>query len=129
MVHLDENFPVASTSSEHPLSSCCEKRKRKRIDGDPSGRGSTLHKRNKEANALNDETLDLDSNLNLAIGKLDRQLLADFVAQRTKRFSPNLSPLELEDLYIPGNRRADEYQDDAIWDEIIVLMIFRKCFL
>lgn len=35
---------------------------------------------------------------------MDSQLLADFVAQKTKRQLPNLSLVELEDLHIPGNR-------------------------
>lgn len=49
-----------------------------------------------------DIDLDLERGLNLAIGKMDRGLLADYIAQRTKRFRNELSAVELEDLHIPG---------------------------
>lgn len=49
-----------------------------------------------------DIDLDLERGLNLAIGKMDRGLLADYIAQRTKRFRNDLSAVELEDLHIPG---------------------------
>lgn len=46
--------------------------------------------------------LDLVQGLNLNIAKLDSRLLADYVAKRTKWFSPNLSLVELEEMYISG---------------------------
>ena len=46
--------------------------------------------------------LDLDQGINSAIGKMDNQLIADWVAQRIRRFAPDLSVLELEDQYLPG---------------------------
>lgn len=49
-----------------------------------------------------DIDLDLKRGLNLAIGKMDRGLLADYIAQRTKRFRNDLSTIELEALHIPG---------------------------
>ena len=49
-----------------------------------------------------DNDLDLDRGLNLAIAKLDSPLLADYVAQKNKRFVPDLSPVELEGKYISG---------------------------
>lgn len=60
-------------------------------------------KKKQKAKQVGNDGLDLASGINLAIGKLDSRLLADYVAQRTKRFSPNLSLVELEDLHIPGN--------------------------
>lgn len=45
---------------------------------------------------------DLDQRTNVTIGRMDERLLADYVAQSTRRFETNLSPLELQDLYIPG---------------------------
>lgn len=59
-------------------------------------------KKTKNAKPDEDEDLDLERGLNLAIGKLESRLLADYVAQRTKRFSPELSLVELEDRHIPG---------------------------
>ena len=49
-----------------------------------------------------DENLNLVQGLNLTIAKLDSRLLADYVAKRTKCFSPNLSLVELEEMYISG---------------------------
>jgi len=40
--------------------------------------------------------------VNTAIAKLDPQLIADYVAQKVKRFEKELSAVELEDRYIPG---------------------------
>ena len=48
------------------------------------------------------KNLDLVQGLNLTIAKLDSRLLADYVAKRTKWFSPNLSLVELEEMYISG---------------------------
>ena len=55
-----------------------------------------------KAHELEDESLDTEQGLNTALGKLDGRLLADYVAQRTKRFAPDLSMLEMEDQYLPG---------------------------
>lgn len=61
-------------------------------------------KRRKARPGIQDQDLDLDleRGLNLAIGKMNRGLLADYIAQRTKRFRSELSTVELEDLHIPG---------------------------
>jgi protein CMS1 len=40
--------------------------------------------------------------LNLGLGRMDSQMLVDYVAQRTKQFEPDLSPVELEDRYLSG---------------------------
>ena len=60
-------------------------------------------KKSKKAKPDEDEDLDLKQGLNLAIGRFDSRLQADYVAQRTKRFSSDLSLVELEDRHIPGN--------------------------
>lgn len=59
-------------------------------------------KKVKKAKRVEDENLDLEHGLNLAIGKLDSRLQADYVAQRTKHFSSELSLVELEDRHVPG---------------------------
>lgn len=51
---------------------------------------------------INDDDLDEELGLNLAIGRMDGQLLVDHVAQRTKKFEPELSTVEREDRYLPG---------------------------
>lgn len=41
-------------------------------------------------------------NINPAIGMMDSRMLADYVAQRNRRFGEQLSPVEIEDVRIPG---------------------------
>lgn len=48
------------------------------------------------------ENLDLVHGVNVAIGRMDTQLLADYVVQSTKRFQTELSMVELEDFHISG---------------------------
>lgn len=52
------------------------------------------------------QDVNLEKSIDLAIGRMNSRLLADYVARQTKRFGSNLSPLELHDLTIPG-RGAD----------------------
>ena len=59
----------------------------------------------KNSKAGDDEGLDLEQGLNTAIGNLDSRLLADYVAQRQRRFGEDLSSVEMEDRYIPGTKR------------------------
>lgn len=80
--------------------------KRKRPDGDNDYNDPLKpikRKKAKRAKYEHDEGLDPGLGLNLAIGKLDSRLLADYVAQRTKRFAPNLSLVELDDLHVSGD--------------------------
>ncbi|KAL8862296.1 MAG: hypothetical protein Q9178_001305 [Gyalolechia marmorata] len=45
--------------------------------------------------------------INPDIGMMDNRLLADYVAQRTKRFGEDLSLVELEDMHIPESAIVD----------------------
>ncbi|KAL8914163.1 MAG: hypothetical protein Q9171_001158 [Xanthocarpia ochracea] len=45
--------------------------------------------------------------INPDIGMMDNRLLADYVAQRTKRFGEDLSLVELEDMHIPERAIVD----------------------
>lgn len=48
------------------------------------------------------QALDLEKGVNTAIKNLDSHLLADYIAQKTKRFDDNLTVVELEERRIPG---------------------------
>ena len=88
-----------------PSSSPSRTAKRKRSTKDDQEAMSikpAKRKKAKKAKPDEDENLDLKQGLNLAIGKLDSRIQADYVAQRTKRFSSDLSLVELEDRHIPG---------------------------
>jgi protein CMS1 len=60
-------------------------------------------KQKKQKKVREDETdLDMEAGLNRAFERMDGQLLADHIAQKTRRFGTELSPVELSDLYISG---------------------------
>lgn len=108
--------------------------KRKR-DDDNDGKKAKKKKKTFKKKApkdINDDDLDEKLGLNLAIGRMDGQLLVDHVAQRTKRFEPELSTVEREDRYLPGmmtdirlsaiitcskNSAANAVLDTSSWEE------------
>ena len=51
-----------------------------------------------------EDELDIDAGINRAFSHMDNQLLADYVAQRTRKYESDLSSIELEDKHIPGAR-------------------------
>lgn len=54
-----------------------------------------------------EEDLDLENSLNLAISKMDPQLLSDYTASKTRKFESDLSSIELADKYIPASAIKD----------------------
>ncbi|KAL2149892.1 hypothetical protein VTH82DRAFT_7568 [Thermothelomyces myriococcoides] len=57
--------------------------------------------------------LDVEAGLNRAFERMDGQLLADHLAQKTRRFGTDLSPIELSDLYISANY----IRDSTSWEK------------
>lgn len=78
--------------------------KRKRDDAESK---SKKRKRTKTPRDINGDDLDEKAGINRGIGHMDSQLLADYIAQRTKRFEKDLSFVELEDRYIPEKAIRD----------------------
>lgn len=73
--------------------------KKRRLDDDAQPR----KKAKKQKKVREDEgDLDVEANLNSAFERMEGQLLADHIAQKTRRFGTDLSPVELSDLYISG---------------------------
>lgn len=85
-----------------PLPSPPTKRKRE-VEVQPESKRAAKRKKlkNRKKNE-DDEDIDVEAGINTAIGRMDGRLLADYVAQRTKRFGNDLSLVELEDRYLPG---------------------------
>lgn len=77
-------------------------KKRKR-DGIIESKGAIKKKRSAKAKDDEVDSFDVENGINTAIGRFDSRLLADYVAQRTKRWAPDLSLVDLEDRQIPGN--------------------------
>ncbi|KAF2427588.1 hypothetical protein EJ08DRAFT_592794 [Tothia fuscella] len=92
--------------------------KRKRDDEErrPAKRvkKSKKQKRTKKPKDINEDDLNADLGINLAIGRMDGQLMVDYVAQRTKRFQSDLTTVELEELYLP----TKAILDTSSWEEM-----------
>lgn len=73
----------------------------KRKAGEDAPAKANKKKRKSKYNA-EDESLDMELGLNTLIARLDSQLLADYLAQKTSRFGTDLSPVEISDLTISG---------------------------
>ncbi|KAI0967839.1 U3-containing 90S pre-ribosomal complex subunit-domain containing protein [Xylaria arbuscula] len=76
---------------------------KKRAREDDSG----SRKRRKSAYEQEDADLDLEAGLNKKIASLDSMLLADHLAQKTRRFGTDLKPVELSALDISPNAIKD----------------------
>jgi hypothetical protein len=73
--------------------------KRKRdVEEKPAAKRRKL----KKPKDVDESALDTELGVNQAIGYMDARLLADHVAQRTKRFRSELSLVESEDIHVPG---------------------------
>ncbi|KAJ4298598.1 Protein cms1 [Collariella sp. IMI 366227] len=71
-------------------------------------------KQKKQKKVREDEgDLDVEAGLNRAFERMDGQLVADHIAQKTRRFGTDLSPVELSDLYISANA----IRDSTLWEK------------
>ena len=70
--------------------------------GGSNKKGTANKQRIKKIKLSEDDTIDIENSVSLAIGRMDHRLLTDYVAGQTKRFASNLSLVELEDEHIPG---------------------------
>lgn len=74
--------------------------KRKREDS--SKAGNKKRRKLKKPIDVDEGALNTELGVNHAIEHMDSRLMADHVAQRTKRFQPELSLIEAEDFHVPG---------------------------
>jgi len=78
------------------------KRKRENDNDAPTeSKRAAKRKKSKKPKDVQDEALDEEKGVNHAIAHMDSSLMADHIAQRTKRFKPDLSLVEAEDLHVP----------------------------
>jgi protein CMS1 len=93
----------ASPEPEDPTKTQSSAKKRKRgPEQDQSSRKTAKKSKTKKANAVDEDELDTELGINTAFSHMDNQLLADYVAQRTRKYESDLSLVELEDKYISG---------------------------
>jgi protein CMS1 len=76
-------------------------KKRKRGVVEQSAKRAAKKTKSKK-NAIDEDELDLENCINKAFSHMDNQLLADYLAQRTRKYESDLSSIELEDKHIPG---------------------------
>lgn len=62
----------------------------------------TKKKKKSNKHDAEDEFLDMELGLNTLFSRMDNQLVADYLAQKTSRFAPDLSNVELSDITISG---------------------------
>lgn len=56
------------------------------------------------------EEIDQVNNLNLALAKLDPNLMADHIARKQKRFEADATSLELEERRVSGKMSINDYE-------------------
>jgi hypothetical protein len=83
--------------------------KKRKAEADPEGaidskKEKAKRKQKKQAKAKNIDEDDLDQELgvNHAFERMDGQLVADYINARTRLYGKDLSSVELEDKFIPG---------------------------
>ncbi|KAH6628550.1 U3-containing 90S pre-ribosomal complex subunit-domain containing protein [Chaetomium tenue] len=87
-----------------------EQSKKRKVQDDDRPR----KKQKKQKKVREDEgDLDVEAGLNRAFERMDGQLSADYIAQKTRRFGTDLSPVELSDLYISANH----IKDSTSWEK------------
>ncbi|KAK5009793.1 hypothetical protein LTR28_013365 [Elasticomyces elasticus] len=102
----------AISPSQPPVQPHSKKRKRDAESSNTEGQRKFKKKKFKKAKKpedIQDDALDMTARVNHAIAHMDSRLLADHVAQRTKRFESDLSLVELED-----RRSAGRHYDSIL---------------
>jgi protein CMS1 len=101
--------PLIEDISSSDNDQATKKRKRSNEDSAEAKKAARKKKRTlKKPKDIEDESLDAELGVNHAIAHMDSRLLVDHLAQRTKRFKPDLSLMELEDMFVPGKMRCLE---------------------
>ncbi|KAK0251233.1 hypothetical protein B0A54_04483 [Friedmanniomyces endolithicus] len=101
------------SNGEYPEPQASAKRKREDDLKPESKRAAKRKKTKKKPKDVDDDALDSELGINHAIGHMHSRLLADHIAQRSKRFQPEMSLVEAEDMHIP--ERA--ITDTTSWDK------------
>lgn len=94
---------LESTTAGSKSTAILRNRKRKReANVEQNLISSSRKSRNKDTKLDEEDERALKVTINKAFGHMDSQLLADYVAQRTRTFESDLSSVELHDRCLPG---------------------------
>lgn len=105
VLDLSEDPPASrlDPSSAPESTSTAARNKRKREpDADKKSKRSNKKINRNKADHSEEVEIDLVEGINTAFSRMDSQLLADYIAQSTRKFESDLSSVEYEDKYIPG---------------------------
>lgn len=91
----------AESSSKGRLVNVHTPVKRKREDDSKPEKAKKRRKSKKPAD-VDDAALDTELGVNHALAGMDSQLMADHLARRTKKFNPDLTSVELDEIHIPS---------------------------
>jgi protein CMS1 len=101
---LQEPLLERLSATPEPHESAKKSKKRKRgADPEQGAKKAAKKSRSKKGKSDEDDEIDTEAGINKAFSHMDSQLLADYVAQRTRKYESDLSLVELEDKYIPGS--------------------------
>lgn len=128
---LQEPLLERLSASPEPEDSAKTSKKRKRGAVEQGAKKAAKKAKPKKGKTDEDEELDTQNGINKAFAHMDNQLLADYVAQRTRKYESDLSLVELEDKYISGTfdwltketlpniwYAATAIQDATSWDKL-----------
>jgi protein CMS1 len=90
----------ASPGPENPRT--VSKKRKRGVELERAPKKAAKKAKSKKQKAVEEDELDIDAGINNAFSHMNCQLLADYVAQRTRKYENDLSLVELEDKYIPG---------------------------
>lgn len=103
---------LSATPELEPKSTGSTSKKRKRGVVEQGAKRAAKKTKSKK-NAIDEDELDVENCINKAFSHMDNQLLADYIAQRTRKYESDLSSIELEDKHIPANA----IRDTTSWDK------------
>lgn len=100
-------IPLIEDLSDSPAPAAKKSSKRKREvedDGKVAEKKAARKEKRKKKKPqdVDEEALDGKLGINHAIAHMDSRLMADHIAQRTRRFQPDLSLVEAEDIHVSG---------------------------
>ena len=100
--------PISDSETEQTTKSTKRKRPANDEDGLAAKKAARKAKRkSKKPNDIDDSALDAEKGINTSIAQLTPTLMADHIAQRTRRFQPDLSLVEAEDWRLSEGSIAD----------------------
>jgi protein CMS1 len=96
--------PLKVPESGKPVKSLYSKKRKREVEAAEEvkkQKKAKQRKKKKPANIL-DEDLNEALGVNVAFARMDAQLLADYINQRTAHYWKDMSAMELDDRFIPG---------------------------